>query len=368
MRVMFWSSVYWPHIGGVQVLARHLLPALAARGHDLVVVADQDPPDLAAQEDQDGIRVLRFPLTLGLRDIDRLAGIRRDLADLRRSFAPDLCHTVALGATDFYERITQDPEHPTPTLVSLFGHWPSQYSRLLCGTLERADWIACDSAQTLEYSYAVAPGAAAPRSVIRNAVGVPTVAPAPLPDAPRLLVAGRLSREKGVDLALRAFALVLRRCPSARLTVAGDGPERLALEQLAAALGVGEAVEFLGWTAPDEVPRLLNAASVLVLPSRADSFPLIGLEAALMERPVVAAAVGGLPEMIVHEGTGILVNAEDPEALAIAVVRLIEDPAWSVRLGRAARQRVQERHRFSDVVDAYDELYERVAHRSTGRP
>lgn len=368
MRVMFWSSVYWPHIGGVQVLARHLLPALAARGHEIVVVADQAPPDLAAQEDVDGIRVLRFPLTRGLRDIDRLTDIRRDLADLRRRFAPDLCHTVALGATDVYQRITQDPERPTPILVSLFGHWPSQYTRFLSGTLERADWIACDSAQTLEYSYSVAPGATAPRSVIRNAVDVPTVVPAPLPDVPRLLVAGRLSREKGVDLALRAFALVLRRCPSARLTVAGDGPERPALERLATELGISEAVEFLGWTAPDEIPTLLNAASVLVLPSRADSFPLVGLEAALMERPVVAAAVGGLPEMIVHEETGILVNAEDPGALATAVVRLIEDPTWSVRLGRAARQRVQERHRFSDLIDAYDELYQRVAHRSKGRP
>lgn len=367
MRVLFWSSIYWPHIGGVQVLACRLLPALAKRGYEFVVLTEQGGAQLPAWEDVDGIAVRRFPFADGLRDVDRLASLRAQLVKLRQSFAPDLCHTVALGPTDFFQRITQGPDHPTPWLASLFGQWPSQYTGILRETIQRADWITCDSAQTLEFSRSIAPDATAPQTVIRNAIEVPRVAPAPLPEAPRLLVAGRLSSEKGVDLALRAFVQVLRRCPHARLTIAGDGPERSSLEKLAIELGINDSAEFLGWIDPDEIPGLLNAASMLILPSRADSFPLIALEAALMERPVVAARVGGLPEMVVHGVTGLLTQAESPAALADAVIRLAESPDAAAALGRAARRHVQDRYRFSEMVDAYDDTYRRTIRQASKR-
>ena len=82
------------------------------------------------------------------------------------------------------------------------------------------------------------------------------------------------------------------------------------MEQQAAKQGIGHAVEFTGWIDPEQVPALINHATLIVMPSREDSLPLVALEAARMARPVVATRVGGLPEIVVHQETGLLVEPE----------------------------------------------------------
>jgi glycogen(starch) synthase len=168
---------------------------------------------------------------------------------------------------------------------------------------------------------------------------------------------GRLADEKGADLALEAFARIARRVPGARLTIAGEGPSRRALELRAIALGVQAAVDFAGWVVPGRVMPLINDHAVVIMPSRLDSFPLVALEAGAMARPVVASRVGGFPEIVVHGETGALVAVGDVEALADACARLLLDPDAAGRLGRAARRRVLERFSWSRHVDAYDALY-----------
>lgn len=359
MRVMFWCAVYWPRIGGIQTMANALLPALRKRGHEVLVIAEQDPLDLPPSEEKDGISIHRFAFTPGLRDVHRLAEIRNRLIRLKRHFAPDLCHIATLGPTDFYHHISASACH-TPVLVSLYGVWPRRYEQLLVRTLGSADWLTCDSASTLEYARHLMPAISPRSSVIRNALPLPSTAPEPLPDPPRLLLLGRLTPEKGVDLALAAFASIVKRHPAAHLVIAGDGPERDALEQQTIRLGLANVVQFLGWVAPEEVPALLNTASMLILPSRADSFPLAGLQASLMERPVVATRVGGIPEMVVDRETGLLVGKENTKALAEAVSYLLQHPEMAVRMGKSARSRVLEAFDFDQLVNTYDRLYRRT--------
>lgn len=359
MRVMFWCAVYWPHVGGIQTMANALLPALRKRGHEILVIADQDPLGLPPAEEKDGISIHRFAFTRGLTDVHRLAEIWNRLIRLKRHFAPDLCHIATFGATDFYHYISARACH-TPVLVSLYGVWPRWCEQLLVRTFGSADWLTCDSASTLEYARRLMPPISPRSSVIRNALPLPSTAPEPLPDPPRLLLLGRLAPEKGVDLALAAFASIVERHPTARLVIAGDGPERDALEQQTIQLGLANVVQFLGWVPPEEVPALLNTASMLILPSRADSFPLAGLQASLMERPVVAARVGGIPEMVVDRETGLLVGKENAKALAEAVSYLLEHPELAVQMGKSARSRALSSFGFEQHVDAYDRLYRRT--------
>jgi glycosyltransferase involved in cell wall biosynthesis len=203
-------------------------------------------------------------------------------------------------------------------------------------------------------------------SIIYNGLEIPGLAPEPLPfDPPRILCLGRLSPEKGMDVALAAFASVVSRFPAARLTIAGDGAARWELQRQAAAYGVDHAVDFIGWVAPGEVPSLINASTLVLMPSRKDSMPLVALEASLMARPIIGTLVGGLPEVVAHEETGLLVESEDSQAAARAILFLLSNPAVAVRLGDAARARAQRVFGWEEHVSAYDALYRKLTASST---
>jgi glycogen(starch) synthase len=175
-----------------------------------------------------------------------------------------------------------------------------------------------------------------------------------------LLCLGRLSPEKGFDVAVTAFASLVNRFPNARLVIVGEGPERTKLECQIRKLGLTHRVELAGEVAPEEVPGLLNTVTMVLLPSRQESFGLVALEAALMARPVVATRVGGLPEVVLHEQTGLLVENENSGALAEAAAFLLTQPATAMKMGQTARLRAHHTFSWQRHVDAYDALYQRL--------
>ena len=176
-----------------------------------------------------------------------------------------------------------------------------------------------------------------------------------------MLLLGRLVRDKGFDLALYALADVIRRHPATRMIVAGDGPARPELESLIAELGLGERVEIRGWVEPEMVPTLINEATLVVVPSRwQEAFGLVALQAAQQARPVVAARVGGLPEVVVDGESGILFEREHHAELARAIVRLLDDPRLATRLGETGHRLAGERFGWTLHLDAYVELYRRL--------
>lgn len=197
----------------------------------------------------------------------------------------------------------------------------------------------------------------APREVLRAQLGA-------APETPCLLVAANLVRRKGVDVLLAAVAAL---APGSRcaLWVAGDGAERAALEAAAARLGIAERVRFLGRRG--DVPDLLEACDVFVLPSRQEGLGVAALEAMARSRPVVASAVGGLAEIVIPERTGLLVPPGDAAVLAAALERLLADPGLARRLGAAGAARVAERFLAEQMVSAYEALYREIlAERSAG--
>ncbi len=162
---------------------------------------------------------------------------------------------------------------------------------------------------------------------------------------PLFLFAGRLDREKGVELLLRAFARVQARLPSARLRVAGRGPLRASLEDLARALGLTEAVEFCGWLSQAEFERELGEAWALVVPSLwAEPLGLVAVQAVIRGVPVVASASGGLAEVVEHGVTGRLFPNGDEEALVEQLVLIAQREVFPHQtLPRAEVTRVAER-------------------------
>ena len=187
------------------------------------------------------------------------------------------------------------------------------------------------------------------RSVVEISDGLPTwLTGGPPPrertpaagDSTRILYAGRLSREKGIDILLRAVALLP---PGTRenvnVVIAGGGPAENELRTLSASLGIDDRVRFAGVVSPG--PDLLaeyDASDLFVLPSRTEGVPRALLEARARLLPVVATSVGGIPHLIRDGESGLIVPPDDPQAMAQAIGRVIDNPALARSLGNAGRE------------------------------
>lgn len=170
-----------------------------------------------------------------------------------------------------------------------------------------------------------------------------------------ILMVGVIRGIKRHEVALRAFAQVYRKNPAAVLVLAGEGPMRVDMERLARELGIEDAVRFLGHRS--DVPNLLEAADCLLLTSRSEGVPQAIAQAMGAALPVVATAVGGVPELV-HDGeTGLLVAAENVDGVASALLRLLGDPELAGRLGAAARGYVLERYSLKAMLDKTEALY-----------
>ncbi len=167
-----------------------------------------------------------------------------------------------------------------------------------------------------------------------------------------VLTVARAIAGKGLDDLIDAALMV----DAPRFVVAGDGPEKNRLQARAAAAGLGERVQFLGHRT--DIPALLHAADIFLLPSHMEGMPLAIMEAMAARLPVVATAVGGVPEVVVDGQTGLLVPHRQPAALAAAVARLAAEPELRHRLGEAGRALVEERFTVERMLAAVAAVYD----------
>lgn len=160
------------------------------------------------------------------------------------------------------------------------------------------------------------------------------------PLAPRILVARNLEPIYDNETALRAFRIVKRSFPAARLVIAGSGPLRKALEMLTAELGVKRDVTFAGRVENDDMAKLYREADLVVNPSLADNMPISILEALACGVPVVSTNVGGIPKLVEHDKTAVLVPPQRPEEMANAILAVLSDPVKASRLRAAGTESV----------------------------
>ncbi len=200
-------------------------------------------------------------------------------------------------------------------------------------------------------------------SLIPNAVipasdtspGTSSALPDEWREGPLIGVVARLQPEKGIANFLKAAARISSSCPSARFLVVGDGPLREELLRLVDRLGIRGRVHFLGHRA--DARALIGLLDVLVVPSLTEGTPLIVLEAMAGGVPVVASAVGGIPDQVRHGKEGLLVPPADPAALGDAVLELLRDPDRARRLGEAGRRRADSEFAHATMVGRIEAVY-----------
>lgn len=404
LRVVLLASSFDPYTGGVEEHARRVAGVLAGRGHG-VEVWTVDRGEHLGVRTVDGFTVRYLPTPLPARSARDVVGFAALLpvaawrwgAAWRafrraRGSGPDVLHVQCFGPNGVYalalHRLTR-----VPLVVSSHGetfaddHGVFDASRLvpwaLRSALGRAVAVTGCSRVVLDDLDRRFPGwearAGATVSTVPNGVDL-TEAGGPAPGAtsdqddagpaaahrgdgaPVVLAVGRLQRVKGFDLLVRAFAEAAATtliADDVRLRIGGDGPEEGALRALADELGVGDRVDLPGRLDRRQVVAEMARATVVVVPSRAESFGITVLEAWRAGAPVVATTRGGPPEFVTDGGTGLLVDPTDTRALAAALGRLLADPDLRGRLGRAGAALVATEYSWERVADRYERLYVR---------
>lgn len=336
-------------IGGSERHLLTLLPALAERGIEPLFVGLDDP----TWDPSDFYGALRVPAVRirAPRDLDPLL-----LARLVRSLRADIVHTHLVHA-DVYggvaaklrgAHLVSTKHNDDPFRTGAFRFVERGLSRvadrivtitdsLRRFTVERVG-VPATKVQTIHYGMDELP----------EPWGVNPADDVP-PGARVLLAVARLTRQKGIDVAIRALPSLPH---DAVLVVLGEGPERAPLELLARELGVERRV-YLPGRVPD-VAAWLRRTAVLVHPARWEGFGLGVLEAMLAELPVVASDVSSLPELVVDGETGVLVRPDDPSALSLGIARALED---QTRLGAGGRERARSEFSVAKMADRTAELY-----------
>lgn len=201
--------------------------------------------------------------------------------------------------------------------------------------------------------------------VVPNVIDLSRFAPRPAnlgprADEPHIIVTRNLESIYDIGTAVRALAIVTKTSPSARMTIAGSGPERNKLGELVGALGLSGNVTFTGRLDNDRMGELYQQADLFLNPSLVDNMPISILEALASGVPVVTTDVGGIPFLVEHQKTAILVAPRDADAMARALLDLLNDPARARRLASAGRDSVQQ-YTWSNVRARLFDVYSGVA-------
>ncbi len=186
-----------------------------------------------------------------------------------------------------------------------------------------------------------------------------------------LLSVGRLQRRKGHDMAIEAVARLRSELPRLRYVIAGDGHERMRLEQLARDRGVDDIVFFAGAIADDELPAYYAACDVFLMPNREEDgdlegFGIVFLEAAATGKPVIGGDSGGVPEAVERDVTGLLVEGRDPDAVREAIRTLASSADLRQRMGLAGRRRARDLFSWSHAAALISDLQRRLSSSPSG--
>jgi glycogen(starch) synthase len=366
LRILFWNETYLPVAGGVENMTAALAKGLRARGHEVAVVAEASAPHLSAVEVLDGIPVHRFGFYAGLSALAAanadamplLAAVDRGVRKLKAEFRPDIVHVNLAGANPLFH-LRSANAWPAASIVMLQAPLTEAAGQaaLVTRLVASATRVAAASRAAAAHFVKFA-GYSGPVAAIFPGVDPLDFTPSSRANAstPLSIVAmGRLVRDKGFDVAIRAM-VPLRGV--ARLTIAGEGPAEAELRALIATLGLGADVDLVGRIGDEQRREVLAGAYAMAVPSRhLELFGMVAAEGAFSELPVVASNMGGLGEIVVDGETGFLVPPDDAQALATALARLCADRALADRLGVAARARATRLFSSTTLVDRFEALY-----------
>jgi glycosyltransferase involved in cell wall biosynthesis len=357
--------VHQPVDGGVGRHVRDLANGLSERGHEVVVCGPERPVGTSE-------RVAHRKLSL-VRSVDPRADVNaaRTLAAIVGELRPDVvhAHSSKAGALARLARARQ-PRVPllySPHLYAFAGDFERPGERRAYRLVERllapaASRVICVCEDEARLARAI--GSSGRVRVVYNGVPIaqdgpvdPRVAALAEGGGPVLGALALLSRRKGVQTLIDALPAVLGRHPRTRVAIAGEGPQLPELRERSRRLGVADAVSFLG-AAADPL-AFLRGLDVFALPSWAESFPYVILEAMSLGLPIVASDVGGVGEALA-EDSGVLVPPRDHDALSRALIELLGDGERRTRLGASAQERQRRRFDLGGMVNGMEAVYEEL--------
>ncbi|ORV39585.1 glycogen synthase [Mycolicibacter engbaekii] len=390
MKILMVSWEYPPVvIGGLGRHVHHLSTALAAAGHDVVVLCrrpDGTDPSTHPSSDEisEGVRVVAaaqdphefsfgtdmMAWTLAMGHSMVRPGLALKIDGGQSVWRPDLVHAhdwlvahPAITLAEFYD---------VPLVSTIHATEAGRHSGWVSGALSRQvhaveSWlvresdslITCSASMRDEITDLFGPGLAE-TTVIRNGIDAarwPFAQRQPRNGPPELLFVGRLEYEKGVHDIIAALPRIRRAHPGTTLTIAGDGTQQDWLVECARKNRVLKATRFIGRVDHDELLKLLHRADVAALPSHYEPFGLAALEAAAAGTPLVVADVGGLGEAVIDGETGVSCPPRDVPALAAAVCRVLDDPAAAQRRAVAARERLSSDFDWHTVAEETAQVY-----------
>ena len=357
MRIALVCPYAWDDPGGVQTHVRELGERLLARGH---VVMGLAPVRTRAAEDW--VRAVGTPVDLTYNrsnvPIDPRPWSTRRIARDLRAFGPDVVHVhepFAPSTTLWSILVTKLP------VVATFhsGAEPARLYDLAGPVLRRLSGRLTARIAVSQAAADVARRRLGGRfEVVPNGVDVErfeSAVPADLGPGTKLLFVGRLDERKGFRVAVSAFGRLASERPDLHLIVAGDGPERVEVERLP--LEVRERVRLLGSVPNAQLPPVHAACDAFLAPNLGgESFGIVLVEAMAAGLPVVASDIPGFTEVVRDGVDGLLVPAQDPQAVAGALARVLDDPAFAARIVAEGRERARA-FAWTAVLPRIEEVY-----------
>jgi glycogen synthase len=390
MKILMVSWEYPPVvIGGLGRHVHHLSTALAAAGHEVVVLSRRpsgtDPSTHPSSDEvNDDVRVVAaahdpheftfgkdmMAWTLAMGHAMVRAGLSLKHRHSDHPWRPDVVHAhdwlvahPAIALSEFYD---------VPMVSTIHATEAGRHSGWVSGSLSRQvhaveSWlvresdslITCSASMSEEITELFGPGLAE-TAVIRNGIDAarwPFARRRARTGPPELLFVGRLEYEKGVHDAIAALPRIRRAHPGATLNIAGEGTQQDWLVEQARKHRVLKATRFVGRLDHDELLAVLHRADAAVLPSHYEPFGLVALEAAAAGTPLVTSNIGGLGEAVIDGETGMSCPPRDVTRLAKAVIAVLNDPAASQRRAKAARQRLTSDFDWQTVADETAQVY-----------
>lgn len=289
------------------------------------VLADFQPDVVHARLFLTQLSPLILPLLKGVPSLYHVVWYR-PICPLGTKTLPDgtACHVPAGTACYRNECLPLRDWLPLMLQMKLWQHWRNAFNLIVANSDAVKRRLLAEGIKSVE--------------IVRNGVPVRSPRP-PLSAPPTVAFAGRLVREKGPEVLIRAFAKVVTQISNARLLLAGEGLERERLDKLIADLNLSSSVSMLGHLPRPEIERRFAAAWVQAVPSCwEEPFANVALEAMMRGTAVVASDAGGLTEIVHHGRTGFLVPPGDADALAEALLHLLQDVRLAERMGRCGRE------------------------------
>lgn len=384
MRILFWADGFWPRIGGTETQGLQFVQGMQARGHQCLVIAQKHRASWKDEEVFQDIPINRFDFNalIQSKDVTKIRPIKERLEKAVAEFSPDIVYLNTLENGSAFVFLLCRKTICVPTVITIHTpYYNGPVYPLVQQICRQADYICSASQWGFDTIKKYLPPLKNPLQMIYYGLYEPNILPKPLPfSPPTILLLGRLSWEKGFYMAIVAFDLLKKTGSPARLLIAGDGPERLVLKDLVSRLGLDDCVEFTGELLRDgdAVFSVINRATFVVMPSLFEAFGLVALEAMQMGRPVIASNVGGLPEIVSHKETGLLIclqdslkqntfrqrqepNQDDAPILCEAMQTLLNHPEQTIRMGEKARQWAIKTYRLEENLNRYEELFLQLA-------